>query len=381
MNIIYAKKFRFPNGSANAIQALNMLAAFSTCARRVNSFFSFNKDLGDPKTFLQTYSGRSFEQLGECVIAPRELRGVRYPLWLGRRILLAEKDSLIYAREETEVLRARLLRHLHAPALPLFYEVHKFDFGEQEGSLQKEKRRQELCKLLAGTSGVIFVDQALLDQAQAEFGLRAPAHIAPGGVDIGMFGRRRASLPSSEVLVGYFGKIDEEKGALLLARALRFLPDRYRIRFVGDISEKDRERLLHLAGDAVSRIELKDKVSQAHLADAMDGVHISVIPLINKEKFFSPLKRAESLAMGLPLVCTPIPHLRHVLQDGKHALFAEAVTPEALAKAIKTLGDSSALMERMQAENRAYAQQFSWEKRAQGIVEFMSDVIPGKQPR
>ena len=134
-------------------------------------------------------------------------------------------------------------------------------------------------------------------------------------------------------------------------------------------------RLLSVAGEAASRIEFRGNVPQTALPRALEGVHISVIPLIHEGLFFSPLKLAESLAMGLPLVCTPIQHLKHRLQDGNHAIFAEAVSPQALARAICTLGESPDLMLRMQRENRAYAQQFSWEKRAQGIVEFMREVM------
>lgn len=375
MDIIYAKKFRFPNKSANVIQALNMLAAFSTCSRRVSSFFSFGENLDSPDRFLRAYYGLDTDKFGDYTVAPRALRGLRYPLWLARRVMLADKESLVYAREETEVRRAGLFRHLHMPALPLFYEVHKFDFDAQGDFPQQEQRREDIRRLLSIVSGVVFVDQSLQEQAVAQFGLKVPAHIAPGGVDIDMFGRRKSVLPSSEVTVGYFGKISEEKGAMLLAAALRFLPEQYRLRFVGDARGKDKECLLTAAGDAAPRIELRDKVSQAHLAEAMEGVHISVIPVVNEGQFFSPLKRAESLAMGLPLVCTPIPHLKRVLQEGKHALFAEDITPEALAKAICTLGSSPALMESMQRENRAYAEQFSWQKRAQGIVDFMREVM------
>ena len=369
MHIIYAKKFRFPNESANVIQALNMLAAFAACPCRVESFFSLAKDLGEPKDFLHAHYGRDAEKLGAYTLAPQGARGIRYMAWLARRIMSAEKAAAIYAREGAEVCRALYFRHLRMPALPVFYEVHKFDFDHTE------RRRREISRVLARVNGVVFVDQSLREQAVQEFGLNVPAYVAPAGVDLDLFGRRKAALPAAQVLVGYFGKMTEDKGVMLLAEALRFLPEHYRMRFVGNVSAQDKEQLLRIAGEAAPRIELRPKVSQAHLADALEGAHMSVIPIINEGQYFSPLKRAESLAMGLPLVCTPIPHLKHTLQDGKHAVFAESITPQALAKAIRTLGDSPALMERMQQENRAYAQEFSWEKRARNIVEFMREVM------
>ena len=115
-------------------------------------------------------------------------------------------------------------------------------------------------------------------------------------------------------------------------------------------------------------------VDHASLPHAMQGVHISVIPSIMKNQFLSPLKLAESLAMGMPIVCTPMPHLQHILTSEKNAVFAHEATPEGLAAAIRRLGDFPQRLIAMQQENRNYAEKFSWESRAQGIIHFMQEV-------
>ncbi len=381
MNIIYAKKFRLPDGSANIIQGLNMLAAFSACPAQVHSFFSFDKQFDNTETFFSDIHGWTAGELGEHTTAPQTGRGVRYSWWLARCILLSEKESLIYTRENWAARQALRFRFLHLPPLPVFHEVHKFNFSMESITVSALRRRNKMCNLLARVAGVVFIDEGLQQLAREHLGLRTPSLVAPSGVDLSIFGQCPGASPSSEVLLGYFGKIAEEKGVMLLARALRFLPQQYRLRLVGDITEKDKNLLLGVAGEAATRIEFKERVAPILLGDAMQGVHISVIPFILENQFLSPLKLAESLAMGLPLVCTPVSHLKRRLEHGKHALFAEDMTPEALAKTIRTLGDSPELMERMQRENRAYAQQFSWEKRAQGIVEFMRDVMKKKRHR
>lgn len=379
MQIIYAKKFRFPNKSANVLQAMNMLAAFSACGHQVHSFFSFNNNLNDREAFLQNSYGQALSKLGLSTSVSQTARGLRYSLWLARRIMAARGEAVIFAREGAEVRRATFFRHLHLPKLPLFYEAHKLDFDEQLPAALIEQRREELSALLARMSGIIFVDRAIQEQAMEQFGLRVPSYVAPAGVDIATFGLRQDAAPSSEVVIAYFGKVAEDKGVMLLAETLRLLPERYRVRFVGEAGEEIKSRLLSVAGESASRIEFRGNVPQTALPQALEGAHISVIPLIHEGLFFSPLKLAESLAMGLPLVCTPIQHLKHRLQDGRHAIFAENVSPQALAVAIRALGESPDLMLRMQRENRAYAQQFSWEKRAQGIVEFMREVMEAQR--
>lgn len=380
MNIIYAKKFRLPDASANIIQGLNMLAAFSTCSARVQSFFSFDAQLYSEEFFGSIHDWNSGE-LGEYATAPQPGRGLRYSWWLASRILLSEKESLIYTRENWAARQALGFRFLHFPPLPVFHEVHKFNFDMHSTTVSALRRRKKMCDLLARVNGVVFIDEGLRQLACEHLGLRVPSHVAPSGVALSIFGQRPAAPVSSEVLLGYFGKISEDKGVMLLAGALRLLPEQYRLRLVGDIAEKDKGLLLTAAGEAAGRIEFKARVTPVLLAEAMQGVHISIIPSILENQFLSPLKLAESLAMGLPLVCTPMPHLKRNLEHGKHALFAEDMTPEALARAIRALGNSPELMERMQRENRNYAQQFSWEKRAQGIMEFMRDVMEKKRRR
>jgi glycosyltransferase involved in cell wall biosynthesis len=374
MHIIYAKHFRFPHTPANVIQGLNMLDAFSACSAQVHSFFSIDKNINYKEAFIHAVREFGFESLGDYTVVPKICRGLHYTLWLARHILSSGVQTVIYTRENSPVRQALRFRCLRHPPIPIFHEVHNFDFGLENPSLQDRRKQDELVRILAKINGVIFIDEGLQEQAREHLKLRVPSYVAPSGANISLFAKRRFPPLSSDILLGFFGKINEAKGVMLLARAMQFLPEQYRLRLVGNISEKDKNLLFKAAGAAVHRIELKERVVPALLAEAMQGVHISVIPSVAEEAFLSPLKLAESLAMGLPLVCMPMPHLKRILQEGKHALFAESTTAEALAKSIRVLGDSPVLMESMQRENRVYAEQFSWQKRAQGIMDFMQEV-------
>ena len=77
MNIIYAKKFSFPNESANALQGLNMLAAFSACSDRVYSFLSYAKNFNSHDEFIRTIQASGVEEFGTYTVASNTLRGVR----------------------------------------------------------------------------------------------------------------------------------------------------------------------------------------------------------------------------------------------------------------------------------------------------------------
>lgn len=375
MNLIYAKKFRFPDNSANMIQGVNMVAAFYHCNTNTNAFFSFNDTIDDRNLFLKNYYGINFSAYSDRILfTSQKLRGLKYNLWLMKNII-TKKDVVLYTREGTEALRSHSLRHLKVPVAPLFHEVHKFDFDLTGNSDFDNNSRKKTAKLFSQLTGLIFIDELLAKQAKSVFNIQTPIYIAPSGVNIATFSDCKYSIPTSKIILGYFGKLIPEKGIFLLLEAFRKLPERYYLRLIGQCDEHVRNNLCELAGNAASRIQFMGHVEHASLPHAMQGVHISVIPSIMKNQFLSPLKLAESLAMGLPIVCTPMPHLQHILTSEKNAVFAHEVTPEGLAAAIQKLGDFPQHLITMQQENRHYAEKFSWESRAQGIMHFMQQVI------
>lgn len=372
MNILYAKKFRFPDDSANMIQGLHMLEAFERLGTFTSSFFSFDRNISDPLLFLKEKYGINPYCFHKKIFASPKMRGAHYLLWLFQNILTLEK-AITYTREGTEARRLAFLRHFHMPALPLFHEVHKYDIDFTSNSTKEKRKIQLLARLFSQVSGLIFIDETLQSQAQKYLHLSVPSCVAPSGVNVSCFEGRPIAPPSQDIVIGYFGKIVAQKGVNLLLESFRLLPPWYHLRLIGKIEKEERNFLLSLAGDSASRVQFIGHVDHAHLADAMKGVHISVIPSISRTQFLSPLKLAESLAMGLPIVCTPLPHIKRVLKEGKHAIFADDISSEGLAAALMKLGSSSEKLTIMSQENRSYAQNFSWEARARRIMRFMEE--------
>ena len=88
MNLIYAKKFRFPDNSANMIQGGNMVAAFSHHNINTNAFFSFNDTINDRNSFLKDCYGINFSrQSNQIHFTSQKLRGLNYNLWLIKNII------------------------------------------------------------------------------------------------------------------------------------------------------------------------------------------------------------------------------------------------------------------------------------------------------
>lgn len=73
-----------------------------------------------------------------------------------------------------------------------------------------------------------------------------------------------------------------------------------------------------------------------------------------------PLVVLEALAHGVPVICTPVGELPHVLDDGVHVRFVPVRDPDALARALQqTLGDAEMLRTLGANGRRLYEERFS----------------------
>ena len=91
--------------------------------------------------------------------------------------------------------------------------------------------------------------------------------------------------------------------------------------------------------------------------------------------FTSPLKLFDYMAAGVPIVATDVPALREVLVDGENALLVPPGDPEALAGAIDWILGDPALAERLRRRAFAEVADYTWERRAERIIEAV-DAVP-----
>ena len=80
----------------------------------------------------------------------------------------------------------------------------------------------------------------------------------------------------------------------------------------------------------------------------------------------------EAMAAGVPVACSDIPPLREVADDA--ALFFDPVNEEAIERALDSISSDTSLRERLSAEGRARARQFTWEKAARETLDAILSV-------
>jgi glycosyltransferase involved in cell wall biosynthesis len=75
-----------------------------------------------------------------------------------------------------------------------------------------------------------------------------------------------------------------------------------------------------------------------------------------------PLVLLEALAMGLPVVATDIPGIRDLVADGRNGFLVPPGDPAAMRAALLRITADPDGYQRMSAESRRVAGQYSWDR-------------------
>jgi glycosyltransferase involved in cell wall biosynthesis/GNAT superfamily N-acetyltransferase len=164
--------------------------------------------------------------------------------------------------------------------------------------------------------------------------------------------RDELGLADGDLAVGFVGRLVEEKGIPELIEAVSMLDDRFVLFLVGP---NDPEKADALDQEAVDRAEARGvrflgmRQDPERLYGAFD---VFVLPS-HREGF--PRAAMEAAASGLPVVATDIRGCRQVVEEGSNGLLFPVGDIEALASAVRRLGDDSSLRIHMAKNSRERA--------------------------
>ncbi len=211
--------------------------------------------------------------------------------------------------------------------------------------------------------------------------------VNPNGVDIEIFQpnvggervREQLGVTKGETLVGFVGTFGPWHGTLVLAEAIKLVPNTKQIRFLligkGKFREEV-ERILQKAG-AADRVIFTGPVAHERVPAMLDACDVLVaphVPLAHGADFFgSPTKLFEYMAMGRGIVASRLGQIAEVLTDEKTALLVEPGDARQLAAAIIRLADSRGLREQLgRAAREAAIARHTWTRNAQNVLDAYS---------
>ena len=218
------------------------------------------------------------------------------------------------------------------------------------------------------------------DRAMVENLGIAPQRIAliPGsGVDVRALTPKPE--PSGPVVVGFVGRLLEDKGIRALIAAHETLCRRgqdIRLRIAGEPDPANPSSISPAEIAAWrSRPQLDLHGYVADIDGFWAGASIAVLP---SRREGLPLSLLEAAACGRPLVATDVPGCREIARPDVNALLVPPDEPQALAEAIERLATDAALRRQFGAASRMIAEQeFSTERVGQEIVALYRRLLQG----
>ncbi|TSC79440.1 MAG: group 1 glycosyl transferase [Parcubacteria group bacterium Gr01-1014_29] len=345
MKLFYLTPLTFPSRYVNRLQVMKMSGAFTKQADFV--LYIAESHLSDEELFREynIQDQFSLKQVRKAKFPPRRI----WQAWKFLPVVKnASPDVVWYVRD---VLLADWLSFFNKRFRSrYFFELHTLS--------RFSKRRYH--RVLSHARGIITTNEEKKKDIVEWFGVPAE-HIlvAPNGVDFDEFsvlkGRKkeiRGELGIEEhvLLVVYAGTDAKEYGTGILREAAKLVQGTVMI-----ISGKSRNEALKY----------------------MAAADVLVAPYLGEsehfQKYMSPMKLREYMAMGRPMVVSDLPSIRAYLPTEDCAYFTAAGDSQDLVRKI-----NDALEHREEANKRAKSAYdlahnggFSWDRRAERILEFM----------
>jgi len=160
-------------------------------------------------------------------------------------------------------------------------------------------------------------------------------------------------------VVGFLGRLDEEKGIRELAAVARQLPEDITFRFIGDGPLRDwLERELETDGET-GQVEMTGWVDHEDVPDQLNDLRLLVLPSEPTEGL--PTVILESMACGTPVYATPVSGVPDVVRAGETGFLMESREPERIAADIESILDREDLTETSERARTLAVEEFSFE--------------------
>jgi glycosyltransferase involved in cell wall biosynthesis len=368
MRIALVEPGALPAQTANSIQRMKMAQALVAIGHTV-CVFAPGKDPGLSWAQLAKHYGLGYRFELQWVPVISRLRRYDFAFnVLGKA--RAWRADLLYTRAPQTAAWAAV------NGMPTIFELHDIPSRVMGPWL--------LLRFLnsGGARRLVANTQFLANQLMAQYRQAGKFLIvAPNGVDL----ERYADLPTPQAArtqlklkeaftVGYTGHLYAGRGAELILDLARALP-KVQFLLVGGRAE-DVARVRNEASE-LKNVTLTGFVSNAELPRHQAAADVLIMPYDRQvagssggdiAPYLNPMKMFEYLACGRPIVSSDLPILREVLNE-KNALILPSNNAAAWADALRTLHESASKRVALAKAAQATAKQYTWEKRAQRLVE------------
>lgn len=134
-------------------------------------------------------------------------------------------------------------------------------------------------------------------------------------------------------LVGYIGRLSEEKGVLNFVKAIPGMKETDGIKFLigGDGHLRDKIKRYLNEKNLNNGVKLSGWISHDNLPDYLNELKLLVIPSYTES---GPIIALEAMACGAPIFATRVGHIPNMVKDGETGFIMENNSPECIGKNI-----------------------------------------------
>lgn len=268
------------------------------------------------------------------------------------RLLKKNRFDLIHTHGyRADVLGIFLARLLGLPAIST---CHGFISNDLHLTLYNRLDRF----ILRFASKIIAVSEAikssLIKSGIKESSVTLIQNAVNGSYSVEAFTRNRKAkreycgMTEDDVVVGYVGRLSEEKGVGYLIEAIALLDK-------SGIPAK-----LLIIGDGPQRMELADRVKKANLEEKviftgfqndvecwLPAMDVFTLPSLTEG---TPMSLLEAMACGIPVVATAVGGVPQVIESGKNGILVSPGNPQDIKEAIQLLYKSEKLRNGLSGE-------------------------------
>lgn len=240
-------------------------------------------------------------------------------------------------------------------------------------------------------AGVIATNQADADALRER--TSTPLRVIPIGSNIDAYMpnplevaevRQTLDLGEGDCLLGYFGFLNESKGADVLLDAMAALDARYHLVFIGgQTGDSDRENNADFLNGLKSRAESLGLIGRVHWTGFLPPTVVSTY-LVAADMLVMPYRDGASLrrgtlmaalAHGRPLITTTPASPTPELIDGQNVRLIPPGDAAALAEAVRRLASDGALRDALGAGASELAGRFTWDRIAAQTLDFYTEIL------
>gem|GEM_PF-1368758 len=397
-DFIYAKKLILPSTAANVLQSLCMADAFARLASGSGASFHFSFFPG-----VRTERGKTRQSVvnevcrdlghasfaaGAWRVLPGKNKGL-YGLLFHFSLLHAlvtRPGGIFYSRDISEALFLARAAELLRLSRCLVFEMHETLHRQAHNAVNPAvaatlKAREQ--RVMDSLRGLVVIHPDLAAQARELFGYGGPALVEPSGYNPALFHPLPLFTQDSPwpgeadpVYLVYVGRFHQGKGVENLIAAMDYLPERFHLRIIGGAPQSRFAALQEMAiavPRRTPRIAFHGALPQTAIRAACAGTHIFVIPQEDATVYFSPLKLTEALALGLPVLASPLTTFNADAEQGRLALAPDS-SPQGLAAGVLALAASPHQAASLRERGLAAAAPLSWTARAKRIADFCAKI-------